>query len=134
MIGKDPRPGEDHINRTREYVRILLPALREVARRNGYALAVHGSLERDIDLIAVPWRDSAVGASYLVTRMFEVCKVVTGAVWPGQEGDAVPVPETKPCGRLAWAIRFPGDEGGPYIDLSVMPPPPAIAGTPGAKP
>jgi hypothetical protein len=40
-------------------VDILLPALREVARRFGYALAVHGSLEWDIDLVAVPWCENA---------------------------------------------------------------------------
>lgn len=42
----DTRPSEDHIRKTQRLVVVLLPALREVARRNGYALAVHGSLER----------------------------------------------------------------------------------------
>lgn len=31
----------------------ILPAIREVARFNGYAVAVHGSLKRDIDLVVV---------------------------------------------------------------------------------
>lgn len=34
--------------------RIIRP-LRERAKVLGYAIAVHGSLERDIDLIAAPW-------------------------------------------------------------------------------
>ena len=33
----------------------LYPGLATIARENGYALAVHGSLARDMDLIAVPW-------------------------------------------------------------------------------
>lgn len=33
----------------------IYPGLAEVFRRHGYALAVHGSLARDFDLIAVPW-------------------------------------------------------------------------------
>lgn len=32
------------------------------ARELGYALAVHGSVTRDCDLIAVPWTDAAVNA------------------------------------------------------------------------
>ena len=36
----------------------LYPGLAEIARANGYALAVHGSLARDMDLIAVPWIES----------------------------------------------------------------------------
>lgn len=33
----------------------LLPALTRAAKSNGYALAVHGSMRRDLDLVAVPW-------------------------------------------------------------------------------
>jgi hypothetical protein len=33
----------------------LYDPLVAVARRHGYALAVHGSLARDIDLVAIPW-------------------------------------------------------------------------------
>lgn len=31
------------------------PELAEIFRSHGYALAIHGSLGRDFDLIAVPW-------------------------------------------------------------------------------
>lgn len=33
----------------------LYPQLAEVTRKHGYALAIHGSLGRDMDLICVPW-------------------------------------------------------------------------------
>jgi hypothetical protein len=33
----------------------LYPELCEYFRAHGYALAIHGSLSRDFDLIAVPW-------------------------------------------------------------------------------
>jgi hypothetical protein len=128
MIGKDPRPGEEHINRTREYVRVLLPALRCVAEQCGYALAVHGSLERDIDLIAAPWRICAVGPERVAEQIFNVCKCVTGfAKWCGNWDETsdfkpgpgtLPNPERKPYGRLGYSILL---SGGPYIDLSVMP-------------
>lgn len=31
----------------------------EVARGCGYAIGLHGSMKRDVDLIAVPWTDEA---------------------------------------------------------------------------
>jgi len=40
------------------YAAALYPDLVAVAREHGYALAVHGSLQRDFDLIAVPWVES----------------------------------------------------------------------------
>jgi hypothetical protein len=37
------------------YAAGLYPQLAKVFREHGYALAVHGSVGRDFDLIAVPW-------------------------------------------------------------------------------
>lgn len=33
----------------------MYPEMAELVRAHGYALAVHGSLRRDFDLICVPW-------------------------------------------------------------------------------
>lgn len=33
----------------------LYPELAEITRKHGYALAAHGSLARDFDLICIPW-------------------------------------------------------------------------------
>lgn len=40
---------------------LILPPARIAAKKVGYAITVHGSLNRDIDLVAVPWREGAVG-------------------------------------------------------------------------
>jgi hypothetical protein len=129
MGERESRPSEDHIRRSRQLVAILLPALREVARRNGYALAVHGSLERDVDLIAAPWREGAMQPADLMGEMYAACKAVLGyASWPGgwtteAKSDpptgSLPNPDRKPHGRLGWSILL---SGGPYLDISVMPP------------
>jgi hypothetical protein len=37
------------------FYRGVLPNIRKVARELGYAIGEHGSLRRDLDLIAVPW-------------------------------------------------------------------------------
>jgi len=40
------------------YAAALYPELAAIFVKHGYALAVHGSLARDFDLIAVPWVDT----------------------------------------------------------------------------
>lgn len=78
----------------------------------GYSLALHGSMVRDCDMIAVPWTDTAVSAEELATALIET----SGGFLAPHEVDIMPV--KKPHGRLCWSIHL---GGGPYIDLAVMP-------------
>ena len=98
-----------------------IDTIRLVAREHGYAIGVHGSLARDIDLIAVPWVEEA-SAGDVLARAIEIAIggfIYNGDMIDGQpyDRDAMP-PEVKPHGRLAWSLHV---GGGPYIDLSVMP-------------
>lgn len=97
----------------RSLLEAFLPRLREAARFKGYAVAVHGSLMRDIDLIAVPWTDQAKPVSELVTA---ICGAVGGVL-----GDCIILsgPTEKPHGRVAYTLIHPGFAG--EIDLSVTP-------------
>lgn len=91
----------------------MLPGLTASARQCGYALAVHGSMQRDLDLIAVPWVDDVTSAEALV----EVLLATSGGrliARPGWEADG----STRSHGRRVWSIYLGGR---PYIDLSVMP-------------
>jgi hypothetical protein len=93
----------------------MVPAIREVARGHGYAIGLHGSMARDLDLIAVPWMDNAATTEVLVEA---VMKAVGGQFAPHDMGfDRNPC--HKPHGRRAWSIYFSGMMF--YIDLSVMP-------------
>lgn len=81
----------------------------KLAREVGYAVGVHGSLKRDVDLIAVPWTEDAAGHIALINHL---CKGLNAkqAGSPSLE---------KPHGRLAVIIQIDG-----YykpIDLSIMP-------------
>lgn len=107
------RSSDHHATRCRQMAKILIPAIREVARAHGYALGVHGSLSYDIDLIACPWRDMASPPESLAERVGEVVKAVCGCLGESSK------PEKKPHGRLAWVFHI---GGGPYVDLSVFPP------------
>lgn len=92
----------------------LLPPMRMAARGAGYALTVHGTLARDIDLVAVPWTEGASSPDHLLEQLKGVVAGVTGRALT-QAGDWT----KKPHGRLAKTIIHGGYDG--EIDLSVMP-------------
>lgn len=104
-----------HAERCRELADILIPALREVARRYGYALGVHGSLSYDIDLIAAPWAINACDPATLIEALRKAAEAVAGFGTINEHED---LPEKKPFGRLGWSIHL---GGGPYLDISVCP-------------
>jgi hypothetical protein len=92
----------------------FLDRMRAVARECGYAVAVHGSQKRDLDLVAVPWTPEAASAHQLVARLCEELGLVERANEP-----RIRNPEPKPWGRLAWSLA--GCPGHEYVDLSVAP-------------
>lgn len=82
-----------------------------VGRQLGYAIGVHGSKVKDLDLIAAPWTDEATTPRELVES---ICYALPGIYGP---------PNEKPHGRIGWVIQ-PTPQWGIdawYIDLSVMP-------------
>jgi hypothetical protein len=88
-----------------------LPEIRDEAWQCGYAVGLHGTVARDIDLIAVPWIDNATSAEVLMNR---IASRVGTCEWSKK------APTIKPHGRLAWSMHFP-ENPHVYLDLSVMP-------------
>lgn len=87
--------------------------IRELAREVGYAVGVHGTLERDLDLIAAPWVADAV-------TPFELAQHIA----TGLGGNVLDYKvQDKPCGR--WSCSINSDGWFKLIDLSVMPPAPS---------
>ena len=41
-----------------QFFALCFVALQEIAKKKGYNLVMHGSFNRDMDLIAIPWTDS----------------------------------------------------------------------------
>ncbi len=89
----------------------LVGQIRGAAHKCGYAIAVHGSLLRDIDLLAAPWTKEAAAPTTLLKAVIEGINRFN----VGHLKDKKPV--KKPHGRLALVIHV----GCTYIDLSVMP-------------
>ena len=96
----------------------LLPTLQKVARECGYALAVHGTMTRDLDLIAAPWTEEATDDETLTEAMrAAVGGKIYGAMHDGKTGKTDLNPVSRAHGRKGWVIHL----GGPYLDVSVMP-------------
>lgn len=92
----------------------IIPTIREVARSSGYAIAVHGSMTRDLDIIAVPWVENAVLPTTLARRISNA--VVGKKYWKGF--NSLQNWKEKPNQRKAIAIYVGANA---YIDLSVVP-------------
>lgn len=86
----------------------MYPGLAKITRDHGYALAVHGTLGRDMDLICIPWVDEPADPQ-------DVVDAITTEYSIRQIG----CPEEKKHGRRAWTISV--GFGDCFIDLSFMP-------------
>lgn len=93
---------------------VVYHALATIARDHGYALALHGSLLSDLDLIAVPWTLEATDEITLLIAIKEhlgLCDLLSDT----SSGEKM---TKKPHGRMAWKIAiWPTGS----VDLSIIP-------------
>lgn len=112
---------------SKPFYKKLIGPLTERARELGFALAVHGSLKRDIDLIACPWTLEAEHPFILARELRLLSEKITGYAKPNlhERNDWFELgqPGSKPHGRLSWSFFVDPKKmtHGPYVDLSVMP-------------
>lgn len=97
----------------------IYPILAEVARDHGYALAVHGTVARDFDLVAIPWTDEAVSADELMLALIERADYIRDPLILVDKLFEEPLMAQKPHGRVAWSIPLEG--GSACLDISVLP-------------
>lgn len=121
------------------YYAIMFEPLKEIALKYGYNLVLHGSLNRDMDLITVPWQEQLGSVDQMIK---EFCEYVGGEIQlfnesRNNEGEIVgDLFTVKPHGRKAYVINiYRGgylNGGGfqdmtyhkdpqTYIDISVIP-------------
>lgn len=128
LSGRPPREPADVARRRELFARVLRP-MRLRARELGYALGVHGSAERDLDVIAAPWVEGAVSAPDLALALCEVVGHELGFEPP--TGWRLAGAPPRPHGRDGCSIHLVraeemtvGEDGytdSPYIDLSILP-------------
>lgn len=77
------------------YAAALYPDLARIFQTHGYALACHGSLARDLDLIAVPWADAVSAPEDVLEAVCAEFRIrVVGS------------PEARPHGRRAHTVSI----------------------------
>lgn len=95
--------------------------LKEIGKRYGYNIVLHGSMARDLDLIAIPWSDEIGDTNEMLK---EFCDKIGGEIMPEI------LEHKKPHGRIAKVINI--NRGGyygelylqdpqTYIDISIIP-------------
>ena len=93
---------------------VLWPSMRKAAIDCGWALALHGSMQSDMDLMAMPWTDDCKSHEVLAKAISDC---IGETVWAGTH---ITPYYGKPHGRIVYTMSI---GGGWYIDLSLMPPP-----------
>jgi len=98
------------------FYRSRLPAIREAAQGHGYAIGVHGSMRRDLDLIAAPWRDGASDADTLAEA---IQRAACGFGMASRQWEQKPGGRVATCLPICWTHRH-GVASDGHIDLSVV--------------
>lgn len=97
-------------NHKPSYYALLYATVREVGLSCGWAVAIHGSLASDLDLIAVAWTEDAKS---LPDFLESVTDALSGTVfkysWNG--------PHQSESGREIWTLPIEGDH---YLDMTVF--------------
>lgn len=97
----------------------IIPIVQSIGRRLGYAIAVHGSMTTDLDLLACPWVEGAAEPEALIEAIKENFGLKDSPYCPGDN------PCKKPHGRVSWCLVFDAQNEwlahGPYLDISIMP-------------
>lgn len=99
---------------------LILPDLMDIARNHGYNLIGHGSFNRDLDLIAIPWEDTPAShkellhafCTYLGAPKLELPEQYLHSMLPGH--------------RYSYVINLNRGFGTPedpqwYLDISITP-------------
>ena len=97
--------------------------LKGIAKEYGYNLVLHGSMARDLDLIAIPWSAELGDVDEMVTKFAEV---LGGWVMPQTEAQM----NCFPHGRQSRIVNINRDwimdkntDQQYYIDISIIPVP-----------
>lgn len=100
----------------------LFPIIQEKSKELGYNAVIHGSLNRDMDVILIPWTDTPVENLKIIQ---EIDLLITGTYKSSKEQYLF---STLPGGRASYIINI--NRGGAfnnyvdekyYIDISITP-------------
>ena len=93
---------------------VLWPSMREAALACGWALALHGSMASDMDIMAMPWVEDCKPTEDLI-KAISAC--IGETVW-SKDHHLVPH-YGKTHGRIVYTLGIGGQF---YVDISLMEP------------
>ena len=88
---------------------------RQAAMDCGWALGLHGSLNSDMDIMAMPWIENAMTADEMISHIISTC--FGESVWAKEPHFKKSQPGDKPNGRIAYTIPIFADF---YLDINVI--------------
>ena len=91
---------------------VLYIGMKKIAEKHGYALTLHGSMNRDLDVLAIPWVEDADKPEILLEALRQKYDMRAEFDEP-KYGIAT----EKPHGRVAHTLMLNGPY---YIDLGIM--------------
>lgn len=115
---KKPKP----IKARPHFYSTCLPEMQEISMGCGYNLIAHGSMNRDLDLVAIPWTDEPEDHFTLLCKLEKFLKGVQQSSISGYNGSLLP------GGRMTYHIDL--NRGGRYnnyldeqwyLDISITP-------------
>lgn len=121
-MSKDKRRPPSHLEEdVRKISERLFELIKTDSREIGWCILSHGSMVRDLDIVAIPWIEEAVDVDTLVKQIQQtISTALNGACYRG-------IPTDKPHHRKAYLFYVNSDElvetpngAFPFIDLSVM--------------
>lgn len=86
------------------------PEFQKIAAECGWAIAVHGSVVHDLDLMAMPWVENHTTADELAQQLTD------SMPWSCRRPYQKSKPGDKPNGRIVYTIFM----GQTYIDMNVI--------------
>ena len=84
--------------------------LRDKALECGWALGLHGSLNSDMDIMAMPWTENATDADTMISNLYKCFNCDPWSLPVKHRGD-------KPNGRIVYTISIWEDF---YLDINII--------------
>ena len=90
----------------------LLPELKRISYECGWAIGLHGSLNSDMDIMAMPWTDKAIHHQKFIKKISDGCFKES----PFAHNHTIPYKD-KPNNRIVYTLSIWKDY---YLDINII--------------
>ena len=90
-LEKQVNRGQNILDKLKDRFIKALPKMREAAKKHGYAIAIQGSMERDFDIVVIPWTNDATDTYSVAYAIREAAGSDRGDVHIREEMDRMAV-------------------------------------------